>query len=164
MKHLTEIELDREIEDAQKADETVLSGHCPRLYHQRIVQYKRCDWLDCAVIVTDPTNLTITRSVSVPSERPNVEILHEIDPNEKGLHLNVSAHVDGNAKHPLGVVITSGAMREPTQFEHLQTDVKVFFQTSTRRFMFSTVASLIASGFVISTNVVLISFISSKLI
>ena len=100
--------------------------HCPQLYHQRGVQRKRFDWLDRAVIATDATNLTITRSVSVPSERPNDEVLHEIDPDEKGLHLNVSARVDGDAKHSLGVTITPGVMREPTQFEHLQSDVEVF--------------------------------------
>lgn len=100
--------------------------HCPQLYHQRGVQRKQFDWLDRAVIATDATNLTITRSVSVPSERPNDEVLHEIGPDEKGLHLNVSARVDGDAKHPLGVTITPGVMREPTQFEHLQSDVEAF--------------------------------------
>jgi len=100
--------------------------HSPQLYHQRGVQRKRLDWLDRAVVATDATNLNLTRSVVVPSERHDTEILHEIDPGEKGLHLNLSARVDGDAKHPLGVTITPGVMREPTQFEHLQSDVEVF--------------------------------------
>ncbi len=100
--------------------------HCPQLYHQRGVQRKRFDWLDRAIIATDATNLTITWSVSVPSERSNDGVLHEISLDEKGLHFNVSARVDGDAKHPLGVTTTPGAMREPTQFEHLQSDVEVF--------------------------------------
>ncbi len=100
--------------------------HSPQLYHQRGVQRKRLDWLDRAVVATDATNLNPTRSVAVPSERHDTEILHKIDPGEKGLHLNLSARVDGDAKHPLGVTITPGVMREPTQFKHLQSDVEVF--------------------------------------
>ncbi|WP_135827107.1 IS4 family transposase [Halorussus ruber] len=100
--------------------------HSPQLYHQRGVQRKQLDWLDRTVVATDSTNLTVTRSVAIPSESRDTEILHVIQPGEKGLHLNLAARVDGNAKHPLGVTITPGVMREPTQFDHLQSDVEVF--------------------------------------
>ncbi|WP_135806363.1 IS4 family transposase [Halorussus marinus] len=100
--------------------------HSPQLYHQRGVQRKQLDWLERAVVATDSTNLTLTRSVAVPSESRATEILHVIEPGEKGLHFNLAARVDGNAKHPLGVTLTPGVMREPTQFDHLQSDVEVF--------------------------------------
>ena len=45
--------------------------HCPPLYHQIGVQRKQFDWLDRAVIGPYQINLTITRSVSVLSERFN---------------------------------------------------------------------------------------------
>jgi len=93
--------------------------HSPQLYHQRGVQRKRLEWLDRAVVATDAANLNLTRSVAIPSESPETEILRTIQPGEKGLHLNVAARVDGSAKHPLGVTITPGVMREPTQFDHL---------------------------------------------
>ena len=48
-----------------------------------------------------------------------------IQPGEKGLPLNPAARVDGDAKHPVGVTITPGVMQEPTQFDHLQSDVEV---------------------------------------
>jgi hypothetical protein len=100
--------------------------HSPQLYHQRSVQRKRLEWLERAVVATDAANLTLTRSVAIPSESSETEILRTIQPGEKGLHLNVAARVDGSAKHPLGVTITPGVMREPTQFDHLQSDVEVF--------------------------------------
>jgi len=49
-----------------------------------------------------------------------------IQPGEKGLHLNLATRVDGDVKYPLGVTITPGVMREPTQSDHLQSDVEVF--------------------------------------
>jgi len=100
--------------------------HSPQLYHQRGVQRKRLDWLERAVVATDATNLTLTRSIEIPSESQKTEIRRVIQPGEKGLHLNLAARVDGDAKHPLGVSITPGVMREPTQFDHLQSDVEVF--------------------------------------
>ena len=53
-------------------------------------------------MATDSTNLTLTRSVAIPSESRDTEILHVIQPSEKGLHLNLAARVDGDAKHPFG--------------------------------------------------------------
>jgi len=100
--------------------------HSPQLYHQRGVQRKHLDWLDRTVVATDSTNLTLTRSVAIPAESRDTEILHVIQPGEKGLHLNLAARVDANAKQPLGVTITLGMMREPTQFDHLQSDVEIF--------------------------------------
>ena len=100
--------------------------HLPQLYHQRGVQRKRLSWLDRAVVATDATNLTLTRSVGIPSESHDSEVLRVIQPGEKGLNLNLAARVDGDAKHPLGVTVTAGTTREPTQFDHLQSDVEVF--------------------------------------
>ncbi|MDL0135148.1 IS4 family transposase, partial [Halobacterium salinarum] len=100
--------------------------HSPQLYHQRSVQRKRLDWLQRAVVATDATNLTVSRSIKISSESDDTETRRVIQPGEKGLHLNVSARVDGDAKHPLGVTITPGVMREPTQFDHLHSDVEVF--------------------------------------
>lgn len=100
--------------------------HSPQLHHQRSVQRKRLDWLERAVVATDATNLTLTRSIEILSEHDDTEVCRVIQPGEKGLHLNVAARVDGDATHPLGVTVTPGVMREPTQFEHLQSDVEVF--------------------------------------
>lgn len=100
--------------------------HLPQLYHQRGGQRKRLNWLDRAVVATDATNLALTRSVAIPSESYDTEILRVIQPGEKGLTLNLAARVDGDAKHPLGVTVTAGKTREPTQFDHLQSDIEVF--------------------------------------
>jgi len=100
--------------------------HTPQLYHQRGVQRKRLERIDRAVVATDATNLTLTRSVAIPSEVHDDEVLHEIQPTDGGLKLNLAARVDGEYKHPLGVTVTAGDTREPTQFDHLQSDVEVF--------------------------------------
>jgi hypothetical protein len=100
--------------------------HTPQLYHQRGVQRKRLDWLDRGVVATDATKLTLTRSVAIPSKRYDDEILREIQPNERGLTLNLAARVDGEHKHPLGMTVTAGESRESPQFDHLQDDVEVF--------------------------------------
>lgn len=100
--------------------------HSPQLYHQRSVQRNRLDWLERAVVATDATNLSVSRSITIASESDDTEVRRVIQPGEKGLHLNVAARVDGDAKQPLGVTLTPGVMREPTQFEHLQSDVEVF--------------------------------------
>ena len=100
--------------------------HTPQLYHQRGVQRKRLEWLDRGVVATDATHLALTRSVAVPSELDDDEILHEIQPGERGLTLNLAARVDGEYTQPLGVTVTAGMTREPTQFDHLQGDVEVF--------------------------------------
>ena len=100
--------------------------HTPQLYHQRGVQRKRLEWLDRSVVATDSTHLGITRSVAIPSELNDDEILREIQPGERGLTLNLAARVDGEYMHPLGVTVTGGMTREPTQFDHLQGDVEVF--------------------------------------
>lgn len=75
--------------------------HSPQLYHQRGVQHKQLDWLERAVVATDSANLTVTRSVAIPSESHDTEIQRVIQPDEKGLHLNLAARVDGDAKHRL---------------------------------------------------------------
>jgi len=77
-------------------------------------------------VATDSTNLTVTRSVAISIESHETEIRRAIQPDEKGLHLNLAARVDGDSKHPLDVTITPGVMREPTQFDHLQSEVEVF--------------------------------------
>ena len=100
--------------------------HSPQLYHQRSVQRKRLEWLDRAVVALDGTNLALTRSVAVPSELHDGETVAEISPGDRGLKFNLAARVDGHAKHPLGVSVTAGETREPTQFDHLQGDVEVF--------------------------------------
>jgi hypothetical protein len=100
--------------------------HTPQLYHQRDVQRKRLERINRAVVATDATNLTLTRSVAIPSEIHNDAVLHEIKPTDGGLKLNLAARVDGADKHPLGVTVTVGDTREPTQFDHLQSDVEVF--------------------------------------
>ena len=100
--------------------------HSPQLYHQRGVQRKRLEWLDRAVVAFDGTNLALTRSVAVPSELHDDEVIDEINPGDRGLKFNLAARVDGHAKHLLGVSVTAGDTREPTQFEHLQDDVEVF--------------------------------------
>lgn len=100
--------------------------HTPQLYHQRGVQRKRLERINRAVVATDATNLTLTRSVAIPSEIHDGEVLHEIQPTDGGLKLNLAARVDGKYKHPLGVTVTAGDTREPTQFDHLQSDVEVF--------------------------------------
>lgn len=125
--------------------------HSPQLYHQRGAQRKRLDWLDRAVVATDATNFTFTRSVAIPSESRDTEILRVIPPGEKGLHLNLAARVDGDAKHPLGVTITPGVRRGPTQFDHLQSNVEVC-KYSTRQFTCSTAATSITSGSAHSRN------------
>ncbi|GAD53909.1 hypothetical protein MBEHAL_2669 [Halarchaeum acidiphilum MH1-52-1] len=100
--------------------------HSPQLYHQRSVQRKLLDWLERAVVATDATNLSVSRSIKIASESDDTEVRRVIQPGEKSLHLNVAARVDCDAKQPLGVTLTPGVMREPTQFEHLQRDVEVF--------------------------------------
>lgn len=100
--------------------------HSPQLYHQRSVQRKRLEWLDRAVVALDGTNLALTRSVAVPSELHDGEVIDEIKPGDRGLKFNLAARVDGHAKQPLGVSVTAGETREPTQFEHLQDDVEAF--------------------------------------
>ncbi|WP_256687456.1 IS4 family transposase [Halococcus qingdaonensis] len=100
--------------------------HTPQLYHQRGVQRKRLEWLNRSVVAIDATNLMLTRSVAIPSELQDEKILHEIQPTDGGLKLNLAARVDGKYKQPLGMTVTGGDTREPTQFEHLQSDVEVF--------------------------------------
>jgi len=100
--------------------------HTPQLYHQRAVQRKRLDWLNRAVVALDATNLSLTRSVAVVGELDDDTVIHEVDPADGGLKLNLAARVDGESSHPLGVTVTAGETREPTQFDHLQSDVEVF--------------------------------------
>jgi len=100
--------------------------HTPQLYHQRGVQRKRLERINRAVVAIDATNLTLTRSVAIPSELQDDKILHEIQPSDGGLKLNLAARVDGEHRQPLGVTVTGGDTREPTQFDHLQSDVEVF--------------------------------------
>jgi hypothetical protein len=99
--------------------------HTPQLYHQRGVQRQRLERINRAVVATDATNLTLTRSVAIPSEIHEEDVLHEIQPTDGGLKLNLAARVDEEYKHPLGVTVTAGETREPTQFDHLQSDVEV---------------------------------------
>lgn len=75
--------------------------HSPQLHHQRGVQRKRLDWLERAVVVTDATNLTVSRLIKIASESDDTEVRRVIQPGEKGLHLNVAVRVDGDAKPPL---------------------------------------------------------------
>ncbi|WP_206731732.1 hypothetical protein [Halorubrum amylolyticum] len=70
-------------------------------------------------------NRSISCSIQIASESDDTEIRRVIQSGEKGLHLNVAARVDGDVKFPLGDTITPGVMREPTQFDHLQSDVEV---------------------------------------
>lgn len=135
--------------------------HSPPLSHQRGVQRKRLDWLDRAVVATDATNLNLTRSVAVPSKRHDTEILRVIDPGEKGLHLNLSARVDGDAKHLFGVTITPGVMREPTQ-SSISRATSRSAKTSTRQSTSLTVVTLIMTGSVNSKSVKRTSSVSSK--
>jgi len=100
--------------------------HTPQLYHQRAVQRKRLKWLNRPVVALDATNLTLTRSVAVAGELDEETVIHEIQPTDGGLKLNLAARVDGEHSHPLGVTVTGGDTREPTQFNHLQSDVEVF--------------------------------------
>jgi hypothetical protein len=100
--------------------------HSPQFYHQRSVQIKRLDWLERTVVATEVTNLGVSRSIKIASESDGTEVRRVIQPGKKGLYLNVTARVDGDAKQPLGVTITPGVIREPTQFEHHQSDVQVF--------------------------------------
>ena len=100
--------------------------HLPQLYHQRAVQRKRLEWLDRAVVAIDGANLALTRSAAVPSELHDDEPIIKIKPGDRGLKFNLAARVDGHAKQPLGVSVTAGETREPTQFDHLQNDVEVF--------------------------------------
>jgi len=100
--------------------------HTPQLYHQRSVQRKRLNWLNRAVVAIDATNLSLTRSVAVAGELDEETVIHEIQPTDGGLKLNLAARVDGEYSHPLGATVTGGDTREPTQFDHLQSDVEVF--------------------------------------
>jgi len=100
--------------------------HTPQLYHQRAVQRKRLKWLNRPVVALDATNLTLTRSVAVAGELDEETVIHEIQPTDGGLKLNLAARVDGEHSHPLGVTVTGGDTREPTQFNHLLSDVEVF--------------------------------------
>ncbi len=99
--------------------------HTPQLYHQRAVQRKRLKWLKRPVVALDATNLSLTRSVAVAGEINEETVIHEIQPTDGGLKLNLAARVDGEYNHPLGVTVTGGDTREPTQFDHLQSDVEV---------------------------------------
>jgi len=100
--------------------------HTPQLYHQRAVQRKRLEWLNRAVVALDATNLSLTRSVAIAGELDKDTVIHEIQPTDGGLKLNLAARVDGEYNQPLGVTVTGGDTREPTQFDHLQSDVEVF--------------------------------------
>ena len=100
--------------------------HTPQLYHQRAVQRKRLEWLDRAVVALDATNLDLTRSVAVAGQLDEDAVIHEFQPTDSGLKFNLAARVDGEYNHPLGVTVTDGDTREPTQFDHLQGDVEVF--------------------------------------
>jgi hypothetical protein len=100
--------------------------HTRQLYHQRAVQRKRLEWLNRAVVALDATNLALTRSVAVAGELDEETVIHEIQPTDGGLKLNLAARVDGEYSYPLGVTVTAGNTREPTQFDHLQNDVEVF--------------------------------------
>ena len=100
--------------------------HTPQLYHQRAVQRKRLEWLNRPIVALDATNFALTRSVAVTGELDEETVVHEIQPTDGGLKLNLAARVDGDHSHPLGVTVTGGDTREPTQFEHLQSDVEVF--------------------------------------
>ena len=53
-------------------------------------------------------------------------VIHEADPADGGLKLNLATRADGEYSHPLGITVTEGETREPTQSDHLQSDVKVF--------------------------------------
>ena len=99
--------------------------HTPQLYHQRGVQRKRLERINRAVVAIDATNIMLTKSVAIPSEVHDDEVLHEIQPTDGGLKLNLAARVDGEHRQPLDVTITGGDIREPAQFEHLQSDVEV---------------------------------------
>ncbi len=100
--------------------------HTPQLYHQSAVQRKRLDWLNRAVVTLDATNLSLTRSVAVAGELGEDTVIHELQPTDGGLKPNLASRVDGEYNHPLGVTVTGSDTREPTQFDHLQSDVKVF--------------------------------------
>ena len=100
--------------------------HTPQLYHQRAVQRKRLEWLNRAVVALDATNLSLTRSVAVAGELDEDTVIHEIHPTDGGLKFNLAARVDGESNHPLGMSVTGGDTREPTQFDHLESDVEVF--------------------------------------
>jgi len=62
----------------------------------------------------------------VAGELDEETVVHEIQPTDGGLKLNLAARVDGEYNHPLGTTVTGGDTREPTQFDHLQSDVEVF--------------------------------------
>ena len=100
--------------------------HTPQLYHQRAVQRKRLEWLNRPIVALDATNLALTRSVAVAGELDDETVIHEIQPTDGGLKLNLAARVDGDHSHPLGMTVTGGDTREPTQFERLQSDVEAF--------------------------------------
>jgi len=100
--------------------------HTPQLYHQRSVQRKRLDRLNRAVVTLDATNLTLTRSVAVAGELNEETVIHEIQPTNGELELNLAARVDGEYSNLLGATVTGGDTREPTQLEHLHSDVEVF--------------------------------------
>jgi len=100
--------------------------HTPQLYHQRAVQRKRLEWLNRPIVALDATNLALTRSVAIAGELDNETVIHEIQPTDGGIKLNLAARVDGECSHPLGVTVTGGDTRELTQFDHLHSDVEVF--------------------------------------
>lgn len=52
-------------------------------------------------------------------------MIHEIQPTDGGLKLNLAARVNGGYNHSLGVTVTRGDIDEPTQFDHLQSDIEV---------------------------------------
>lgn len=100
--------------------------HTRRLYHQRGVLRKRLDWLSRGVIATDATNLTLTRSVTVPEDASPDSDPAEIDPSDGGLTLHMAARVDVAQKHPVGVGVSHGQSHESPQFDALRDDVEVF--------------------------------------
>ena len=97
------------------------------LANQRAVQRKRLEWLTRSVIVADPTNLELTRSVVVSDEFVgDDEDVYEIEAGDGGLELHCAACVDGEHKDPLDATVTEGNTRESPQFDLLEDDVEVF--------------------------------------
>jgi citrate lyase gamma subunit len=99
--------------------------HTPQLYHQRAVQCRRLEWLNRAVVALDATNFSLTRLVAVAGELGEDTVIYELQPTDSGLKLNLASRVDGQYNHPLGVTVTGSDTHEPTQLDHLQSDVEV---------------------------------------
>ena len=74
----------------------------------------------------DATNLTLTRSVAVTGELDEETVIHEIQPADDRLKFNFTTRIDGEYSNLLGMTVTAGDTIEPTQFEHLHSDVEVF--------------------------------------